>query len=281
MATNTTIKLHVLFFWIDEGTKSAINEGCLKKVELQLKDAQGDKLYLVIHTNGGDPFSAVRIMRIIQEKYTEITSIIPSHAMSAGTLMALGTNEIYMQHKSMLGPLDLPMEHPKDGSNISALDLKNTVATISELSDTIALERFRYLRKYWRIGKKEAAKLALETATEFVKPIVDQIDPYHLQKSTRELRIGWFYAYDMLCTRMMKDRHGQAWDTAKTLVNSFPSHDYGIFADDAKKMLRLTIKKLDILPEWLSIKPEFDTINDAGKDVIIMKEVNHVSKTTK
>lgn len=274
-------KLDVLIFWIDENSTSEIDEECLKDVEKQLKDIQGDKLYLVIHTNGGDPFSAVRIMRVIQEKYKEILAIIPSHAMSAGTLMALGTNEIYMQHKSMLGPLDLPMEHPRDGSTISALDLKNTVTNIAGLSDTIALDRYRFLRRSCKISKKEAAKLALETATNFVQPIVEQVDPYHLQKAQRELLIGWFYAYDLLCTRMMEVNKSQAWDTAKTLVNSFPSHDYGIFSDDAKKMLKLIIKKLDSLPEWESIKPEFDTINNAGKDIILRKEIDHVSKTSK
>lgn len=276
-----TAKLDVLIFWVDQNSKSKIDEDCLKDVETQLKDAQGNKLYLVIHTNGGDPFSAVRIMRVIQEKYKEIVAIVPSHAMSAGTLMALGTNEIYMQHKSMLGPLDLPMEHPQDGSTISALDLKNTLATVSELSDTIALERFRYLRKTWKISKKDAAKLSLDTATEFVRPIVEQVDPYHLQKSTRELRIGWFYAYDLLCTRMMKDKTSQAWDTAKTLVNSFPSHDYGIFSNDAKSMLKLVIKELDTLSEWESIRPVFDTINERGKDIIIRKEIDYAPKVSK
>ena len=91
--------------------------------------------------------------------------------------MEVGRNEIYMQHKSMLGPLDLPMEHPQDGSSISALDFKNTITTVSTLSDSIALERYGYIRKKFRIGKKEAAKLALDTATEFVRPIVNQVDP--------------------------------------------------------------------------------------------------------
>lgn len=268
-------KLDVLIFWQDD----SIDETCLKSVEKELKDAQGDKLYLVIHTNGGDPFSAVRIMRIIHEKYKEIIAIVPSHAMSAGTLMALGANEIYMQHKSMLGPLDLPMEHPQDGSSISALDFKNTITTVSALSDSIALERYGYIRKKFRIGKKEAAKLALDTATEFVRPIVNQVDPYHLQRAQRELRIGWFYAYDLLRARMMKDKSGRAWDTAKTLVNSFPSHDYGIFSDDATNMLKLTIKKLDDLPEWQSIKPVYDIIDNKGVDSIQRKEIDHVSKT--
>lgn len=273
----TNTKLEVLIFWQDDS--DSIDDDSLKAAENELKDAQGEKLYLVIHTNGGDPFSAVRIMRVIHEKYKEIIGIIPSHAMSAGTLMALGTNEIYMQHKSMLGPLDLPMEHPQDGSSISALDFKNTITTISTLCDSIAMERYGHLRKKCRLGKKEASKIALETATEFVRPIVDQIDPYHLQRAQRELRIGWFYAYDLLRARMMKDKAGRAWDTAKILVNSFPSHDYGIFSDDAIKMLNLTVKKLDKLPEWQSIKPAYDIIDSKGVEIIQRKEINHVSKT--
>lgn len=271
--SSSKVTLQVLIFRVDEADKM-IDPDCLKKVEEALEGIQGDKIYLVIHTSGGDPFSAVRIMRVIQNKFTNIISIIPSHAMSAGTLMALGSNEIYMQPKSMLGPLDLPIEHPNDGSRISALDLTKTITTIAELSDAIAEERFKFLRETCELGKRDAARIALETATSFVKPIIEQVDPYHLHKSDRELKIGWWYAYDLLRSRMIKD-DDLAWDIATNLVNKFPAHDYGIFADDAEKELNLTIKKLERLSEWEVIKPVFDTINSKDEDAIVREEVEY------
>ncbi len=269
-----TVTLQVLMFIVDEPKKS-INKESLRKVERALENVQGDKLYLVIQTRGGDPFSAVRIMKVIHKKFREVISIVPSHAMSAGTLMALGTNKIYMQAKSMLGPLDLPSEHPNDGSWISALDFRNTITTLAGLSDTIADVRYKFLRNKCGLGKKDAAKEALSTATHFMEPIVKQIDPYHLQKSVRELKIGWWYAYDLLVARMMATNPSQAWDTAKTLVNDFPAHDYGIFSNDARLLLSLAIEDLDTLAEWRVIKPVFDTIDNLGNDAIVRKEVDY------
>lgn len=264
-------KITVLFFWVDED-RTSIDQKCLRLIENEVKGLSGKKLFLVIQTNGGDPFSAVRIMRILQEKYEKILTIVPSHAMSAGTLMALGTDEIYMQHKSMLGPLDLPMEHPTDGSRISALDINNTITAIAGLADSIASDRYKFLRGK-KLGKNEAANLAFESATKLVEPVLQKIDPYHLQKSVRELKIGWWYAYDLLTSRMMATNSTRAWDTAKKLVNFFPAHEYGIFASDAKDLLRLNVKDLEKLPEWKTIKPRYDEISLQGKDAIIIEEM--------
>lgn len=277
-------KFNVLYFIINDEDKE-IDHFCVKLVEKQLeKITHKDKLFFVIESNGGDPFSAVRIMRIIQEKFTEIVTIVPSHAMSAATLMSLGTNSIYMQHISMLGPLDLPIEHPLDGSRISALDVRKTITTISSLVSAIANSQLEDLRvpKYteFRLGKVDAAHIAYKYATKLVKPIVSRIDPYHLQKSTRELQIGWRYAEDMLNSRMMKDKPKQAFDTAASFVNEYPAHEYGIFSDEAKSKLKLNIKALNSLAEWKILRPEYDKLVVLTYPVIIYTEIPYATPTT-
>lgn len=226
-------------------------------VERELDGKKGELLHLIIHTTGGDPFSAVRIMNIIQKKYQKIYVIIPDLAISAGTLIALGADIIYMDDKSMLGPLDLPIEHPKDGSRISALDIQNIITTLSSLTDSIIKERYEGLKSILKLGKSVAAELATKYATEFVKPIIAQIDPYYLQKGYRELRIGLFCAIDLLSSRMMKDDRPQAINTAKKLVNDYPAHEYAILCDEAKNALKLKIGELSKLPAWEKIKDDY------------------------
>lgn len=267
-------------FFIVEG-KFSINEICLNAVEDRLKDKKGNLLYLIIQSDGGDPFSSVRIMNLLQNKFETIKAIVPNQAMSAATLMALGADEIYLREKSMLGPLDLPIEHPRDGSRISALDVQNTITTLASLSDTVADNRFTTLRKEFGLGKTEAARIAYETGNKFIEPIVSQVDPYHLQKSYRELRIGWYYAYDLLKTRMMAHDYYQAWETAKALVNNYPAHEYGIFTEEAKKKLKLTIKDLNELKDWTILTQTFEDLEKKYNKIIRYQEFKHDEQPAK
>ncbi len=268
-----------LFFIV--GGRFSIDESCLNSVEEKVKDQKGDVLYLVIQSNGGDPFSSVRIMNLLQYKFKAIKIIVPNQAMSAATLMALGGDEIYLREQSMLGPLDLPIEHPRDGSRISALDVQNTITTLASLSDTVADKRFETLRNRFGLGKNEAARIAYITGTKFIEPIVSQVDPYHLQKSYRELRIGWYYAYDLLRSRMMANDYYQAWETAKALVNNYPAHEYGIFADEAKTKLKLIIKDLNKLNEWLILSKSFDDLEKKHNKIIKYEEFKHDEQQVK
>ncbi len=241
-----TSQAYLIF--IDD-SEDGIDDATLGNVEKQVADKKADELFLIIESVGGSPFSAVGIMNILQARFEKISAIVPRYAKSAATLMSLGTDEIYMCERSALGPLDLPIEHPSDGSRISALDIQNTITSMATLVDSIAKARFTFLRKQG-VSKSEAAGMALDNANDFLKPVVQQIDPYHLQKAQRELRIGFWYALNMLLTRMMKSQPEKARDTAKSLVNDFPAHEFSIYSHDAEFLLGLTIKKMADLPIW-------------------------------
>lgn len=103
---------YVLYF-IECG--EGIRRQHVELLESKLGTIKGDVLYLVLHTFGGDVYSAVRIMRILQSRFKEIKIIVPDYAYSSGTMMALGGDSIYMAVDATLGPLDKPIEHPNDG----------------------------------------------------------------------------------------------------------------------------------------------------------------------
>jgi ATP-dependent protease ClpP protease subunit len=66
-------------------------------------------LTLVLHTPGGDPGAANALMAYLHSKFTDIETIVPTYAMSAGTMMCLGSNRIIMGRQSQLGPIDAQM----------------------------------------------------------------------------------------------------------------------------------------------------------------------------
>jgi hypothetical protein len=268
---------YVLTIIIQEPS-SKIDTLLLDKVDDLVNETtiDNDNLFIVLHTNGGDPYAAMGIIKILRSRFKNIYSIVPYYAFSAGTLMALGTDAILMSVRSMLGPLDLPIEHPKDGSHISALDVQNTFADLASYTNDFFVERYTQLRNLQdgRLGKKDAAELACKSVNELVEPIVRQIDPLHLNNSIRILRIGYRYATDLLYEGMFEHDYQQAKDTARKLVLNYPEHGFGIFRDEARSSLRLKVGDLEELTLWNQIERAIKSYITLNKDVVLLKKIS-------
>ena len=63
-------------------------------------------LLLIIHTPGGMAEAAQTIVDYLRSKFSAIDVLVPTYAMSAGTMMALGCDRIVMGRQCQLGPTD-------------------------------------------------------------------------------------------------------------------------------------------------------------------------------
>lgn len=70
------------------------------------------KISLFLHTMGGDVSSAWRIVNLLRTFCDELEVIIPSKALSAGTLMCLGADRIMMTKQAIIGPIDPSVNTP-------------------------------------------------------------------------------------------------------------------------------------------------------------------------
>ncbi len=243
--------------FIDDSAEG-ISRLTLDDVAEKIGDTEADHLILIIESGGGDPSPAVSIMNLLDSRFKRISTVVPRYAKSAATLMSLGTDEIYMNPRSALGPLDLQIEHHRDGSRISALDIRNTVTSISALVDALAKLKYKTLRER-EISALESSRLALQNSSDLIEPILRQVDPYHLQKAERGLNVGRMYAIKMLQKRMIKNK-GLAERVARSLVDDFPAHDYCIYFDDAMK-LGLKVSELKDLSVWGShLKKKYEAV---------------------
>ncbi|MBI4566437.1 MAG: serine protease [Planctomycetes bacterium] len=71
------------------------------------------KLTLILHTPGGITNAAESMVSYLHSKFDDIEVIVPTYAMSAGTMICLGSNRIVMGRQSQLGPIDpqLPLSN--------------------------------------------------------------------------------------------------------------------------------------------------------------------------
>ncbi len=77
-------------------------------------------LTFIIESPGGYLLAVERIVATLRHYYTNVNFIVPNLAMSAGTVLVMSGNEIFMDYYSVLGPIDPQVENP-DGQTVSAI----------------------------------------------------------------------------------------------------------------------------------------------------------------
>lgn len=192
------------------------------------------KLNLLLHTLGGDPYVSAKVINILQNTFKSVTVVIPYWAMSGGTLIALGCNEIVVPRNGQLGPLDMQMPHPITEKQISALDYSRPMTHILGLVNATATRFYKNIRDVSgkRVTTSEAVRVAYENAVKLYEPIVSQLDPIELSHSSRLLQVAEIYGKEFLVKYSLKpdfkfDAYAEA--LIKYFVNNYPSHDFGIF----------------------------------------------------
>lgn len=68
-------------------------------------------LTLMLHTPGGQTNATETILAYVRSKFASVEVIVPTFAMSAGTMISLGSDRVVMGRQSQLGPIDpqIPM----------------------------------------------------------------------------------------------------------------------------------------------------------------------------
>ena len=85
---------------------TSIDYDDLLPISDQLSNLKGEKIDVILETPGGYAEIAEDIVKLIRNKFSEVTMIIPGYAKSAGTIMAMAGDEILMEPASALGPID-------------------------------------------------------------------------------------------------------------------------------------------------------------------------------
>jgi ATP-dependent protease ClpP protease subunit len=104
-------KSRVVVYWTSDIAR--VSDAAVVPLYDQLAAAgQVEKLDLVLYTRGGDTEVPWRMVTLIREFAEELAVLIPHRASSAGTLLAMGANEIVMTPLAALGPIDPSRTHP-------------------------------------------------------------------------------------------------------------------------------------------------------------------------
>jgi hypothetical protein len=175
-----------LEYGVDDAIKDAI-EGRKEKRK---------RLALVLETPGGLIEVVARIADTLRHHYPDhLSVIVPNFAMSAGTVLAMAGDAIYMDYYSVLGPIDPQVERTqRDGS-------RKLVPAVG------------YLAKYKELVEKSGKHELTTAEADF---LLEQFDPAELYDFEQAVDLTESLLKEWLVKYKFKDWH--VTETTKTPV---------------------------------------------------------------
>lgn len=180
------------------------------------------KISLILYTRGGNTLAAWNIVNLFREFCDELEIIIPNKCRSAGTLMALGANNIVMTKQATLGPID-----PSISRDMSPIIPGTNPPRKLTLSVESVKGYFSLLKKEFGAKGEKAISDAYIKLAEQIHPVVLG-DVYRTQKQIQ-----------MLAEKMLGFSHYGKKSTKKIvtfLCSDSGSHDYTINRTEAKNL---------------------------------------------
>lgn len=74
--------------------------------QMDLIPASATEVDVLLHSSGGDPLAAWKLVSILRERFKKVHVLVPFMAFSAATIFALGADEIVLHPHASLGPID-------------------------------------------------------------------------------------------------------------------------------------------------------------------------------
>lgn len=189
---------------------------------------------LILATPGGDANTAYQIARVFQETFKQFYLFVPHRCKSAGTLIALGAQQIFMTIVAELGPLDVQLTQRDElGQSRSGLVVRTALKGLAE--ETLkTYEHIMLTIKYKSddaISFDVASRIAALMATSVMKPVYAQINPEVLGNDLRDLNIAVAYG-----ERLVKKSKNAKGGTIQKLVEGYPSHSFIIDKSEAAEL---------------------------------------------
>lgn len=226
-------------------------------------------VFLMLVTDGGSLDCAFRMTVWLQRAYDYFTVYITGRCKSAGTLIALGANDLVMSAEhGELGPLDIQMKEPgaPDGWH-SGLDFSNALLALDNQAFQ-AYERFRediIQREGDSVSREYSMKIASDMSTGLYRSAYGQLDAMRIGQARRALNIASDYG-----SRLLRSGRNSDKGSLDRLISDYPSHEFVIdfeeaidlfynvyMPNEAEYELAVAFSEDAIVPHWPG-EPDWD-----------------------
>jgi len=185
-----------------------------------------DRVLLILTTWGGNPHTAYKIARFLQDCYERVTVVVPGFCKSAGTLLAIGAHEIAFGRYGELGPLDVQTARTDFFERQSGLTIYESLNHLQSAALDMYGKAFRALMDLTgsAVSVRTTTQAASRLVFGFYEPILARIDPMEIGEKGRSLRIASDYGKRLV--QKSKNLRGPA--ALDRLTQIYPSHFFSI-----------------------------------------------------
>lgn len=185
-----------------------------------------ERIDLFLFTDGGDTEVPWRLVSLIREFAASFAVLIPHRAMSAGTVLALGADEIVMTPLGVLGPIDPSRTHPLLPRREGAPE-----------AEPISVQDMRHAMQFIREAAGPDATYTPDAMAEIFKALFDKIHPLAIGAIEQSYALS-----KLIATRCLETHMDASADAAKIkgivdrLCDEFKSHAYQIGRHEARAL---------------------------------------------
>ena len=219
----------------------ALKSGLVVGVDGVIRDVVEEKhakskahaLTVVLTTGGGYIEVVQRIVETLRHHYDQVVFVVPDYALSAGTVLAMSGDAIYMDYYSRLGPID-PQVETTSGRRVPALGYlvqwerllqkaNNGTLTLAEMQ--LMIEGFDQAELY---QYEQARDLSIELLKEWLMKYKFK---NWIVTETRQKKV----------TPRMRQQRAEQIARELNRTDRWHSHGYGISMDILHRDLKLRI----------------------------------------
>jgi hypothetical protein len=215
----------VMVYWLTDLAR--ISEAVVPSLYDQLSAiGHQEVLDLLLFTRGGDTEAPWRIVTLMREFCNRFAVLVPYRAHSAGTVLAMGADEIVMTPMGVLSPIDPSRTHP--------LLPRREGATEAE---PISVQDMRHAMTFIRETAKpsEDTTYTPDAMAQIVTALFDKIHPLAIGAIEQSYALSKLIATRCLSTHMTSPDDKDSIDKiVNRLCDDYKSHAYPICREEAR-----------------------------------------------
>jgi serine dehydrogenase proteinase len=218
-------KRRAIVYWTSPIAK--IHEGTLIPLYDQLmKIGKQPQLDLVLWSMGGDTDAPWPIVTLLREFTDELSILLPHRAQSAGTLLALGANEIVMTPLSVLGPIDPTRGHHLLPSKPGSPE-----------SEAVSVQDMRHAMEFVRSAFGSETPVTSDAMATIISALFEKVHPLAIGALEQTYALARLIAKQCLSTHMDATKDAaKIEEIAKRLSDDYKSHTYEIGRREAERL---------------------------------------------
>lgn len=208
-----------------------------------------DRIDLFIFSQGGDTLVPWKLVNLIRGYTKEFNVLIPFHANSAATLIALGANKVYMTKLADIGPIDPTLTGPfnpkNDNGEVLGLSVEDVIGYYELAKNIMNLKSESSILKTFEMLSNDVNPIALGSiyrSYNQIRILARKLLELHLDAEKDTVLIN--RVIENLTEKLYNHRHLIVRDEARDIFNEdiivYPEEEleklmlnlYRIFRDD-------------------------------------------------